>query len=54
MVNHESEREGARKSNGGGEELREKVDHRDGKGSKDQRNDTKVPFWFCERVKLVR
>lgn len=29
------------------------VNHRNGKSSEDQGNDTEIPFWFCKGVKLM-
>ena len=29
------------------------IDHRDGKGSEDERDDSKVPFGFGERIELM-
>jgi hypothetical protein len=53
MIGHEGQRECAWKCDGRGEGLCKEVNHRDGKGSKDQRDDPEVSFWFCEGVELV-
>lgn len=29
------------------------VEHRDGKGSEDERDDTEIPFWFWKRIEHV-
>jgi hypothetical protein len=53
MVSHESERKGAVKGNRNREEPCEEIDHGDGKEPENHRNDTKVPFRFCEWIELV-
>jgi hypothetical protein len=53
MVGHEGQRESA----GEGDERRKlsckEIDHGDGKGSKDQRDDPEIPFWFGEWIELM-
>jgi hypothetical protein len=53
MVGHEGQREGAGKGDGRRKLPRKEIDHRDGEGSKDQRNDTEIPFRFCKGIKLM-
>jgi hypothetical protein len=53
MVGHEGQREGAGKGDGKRKLPGKYVDHRNGKGSKDQRNDTEIPFWFCKGKQLM-
>jgi hypothetical protein len=53
VIGHKGQREGA----GKGDERRKlpckEIDHGDGKGSEDQRDDSKVPFGFGERIELM-
>jgi hypothetical protein len=53
MVGHE----GQRKSTGNSDACRElpceEIDHGDGKGSENERNDSKVPFGFSEWIELM-
>ena len=51
MVCHEGQTNGAGKSNSGREGSSEEIDHGDGEGSKDQRDDSEVPLGFCKRIK---
>jgi hypothetical protein len=53
VVSHERQREGARKGDRRRKLSRKKIDHDDGKGSKDQGNDTQIPFRLGKRVKQV-
>ena len=53
MIGHEGQREGAGKGDGRRKLSGKKVDHGNGNGPKDQRNDTEIPFWFCKGIKLM-
>jgi hypothetical protein len=53
VVGHEDEREGAGEGDGRGERPCKEIEHGDGEGSEDQRDDTKVPFGFGEGIELV-
>lgn len=53
MISHQGQCQSARKGNSGREGSGEKIDHRQGEHSKDQRNDPEIPFGFWEGVKNV-
>jgi hypothetical protein len=53
VVGHKSETKGRRESKIRRKLSGKKVDHGDGEGSKDQRNDTEIPFGFCKGIKLM-
>jgi hypothetical protein len=53
VISHEDQRESAGEGNGRGEGFGEEVDHGDGEGAEDQRDDPEVPFGFGEWIKLV-
>jgi hypothetical protein len=53
MISHQGQCQSARKGNSGREGSSEKIDHRQGEHSKDQRNDPEIPFGFWEGVKNV-
>ena len=50
VVSHEGEGEGTGQGNTCRELSGEEVDHWDRKGSKDERNNPNVLFWFCKWV----
>ncbi len=54
VIRHKGQREGTEKCNGGRKLSCKEIDHGDGEGSENKRDDPKVPFWFCEWVELVR
>jgi hypothetical protein len=53
MIDHKGQRESAGKGDGRRKLSGKKVDHGNGEDSRDQRNDTKIPFWFCKGIKLM-
>jgi len=53
VVRHKSQREGAGKGDGRRKLPGKKVDHGDREDSRDQRNDTEIPFRFCKGIKLM-
>jgi hypothetical protein len=53
VVCHKCEGKGAGKGDGQGKRSGEEINYGDGEGSKDQRNDTKIPFWFCKGKKMM-
>ena len=53
MVGHEGEGEGAGEGDGRGESSGEKIDHRDGEGSEDQRDNAEISFWVLEGIEEV-
>ena len=53
MVSHKGQREGAEKGNERRKLSCEEINHGDGKGSKDQGDDSKVSFGFGERIELM-
>lgn len=53
MVSHDSEGEGARESDSRGKGGRKEIDHDNGKGTGDERDDAEILFGFGKRVELV-
>ena len=53
MVRHKSQGKGAGKGDIRRELSGKKIDHGNGKGSKDQRNDTEIPFGFCKGIEVM-
>ena len=53
MGSDKSQGKGAGKGDGRGKLPGKKIDHGNGKGSKDQRKDTEIPFWFCKGKQLM-
>jgi hypothetical protein len=53
MVSHKGQGKCARNSNRPRKLLSEKIDHRDGEDSKDQRDNPKISFRFGERIELM-
>lgn len=53
MIGHKGQRKSTRKGDAGREGSCEKVNHGDGKGSKDKRQESKIPFRLCKRIKRV-
>jgi len=53
VIGHEGQCEDAREGDRRRERSCKEIDHRDGEGTKDQGDNTEVPFWFSERVKLM-
>jgi len=53
VVRHKSQGKGDGKGDGRRKLSGKKVDHGDGDGSKNQRNDTEILFWFCKGIKLM-
>jgi hypothetical protein len=51
MVGHEGQRKGTWKGDGVGEGSSKKIDHGDGEGSEDQRDNAKIPFWVLKWIK---
>lgn len=50
MVSHEGKGEGARKCDSRRKLSCKKINHEDGEGAKDERDDAEVPFGFFEGV----
>jgi hypothetical protein len=53
VIDHKSQGEGTRQGNIGREQSCKKIDQGDRQNTKDERNDAKVPFGFCERIEQV-
>jgi hypothetical protein len=53
VVGHKSQGKNARKGDGRRKLSGKNVDHRNGKDSKDQRNNTEIPFRFWKGIKLM-
>ncbi len=53
MVRHKSQGKGTGKSDGRRKLPSKEVDHGDRKGTKNQRNDTEIPFCFCKGIKKL-
>ena len=53
MIRHESQRQSAGKGDGSRKLSGKEIDHRNGEGSEDQGDDSKVSFGFIEGIELM-
>jgi hypothetical protein len=53
VIGHQGQREGTEKCNVRRKLSCKEIDHGDGEGSENQRDDPEVSFWLCEWVELV-